>query len=100
MLGWQRRVGGGRLAPAMVTDRAPFAVNARPSRPARTLIQTAAHFAFEPWRVPSMERRQALFRGPRRWWTGARPCYAVPGSACRCGRCRDPDTEYSAAPIG
>ena len=46
MLGWQRRVGGGRLAPALVTDRALFAVNARPSRPARALIQTAAHFAF------------------------------------------------------
>jgi|SRR3954447_3432734 hypothetical protein len=47
MLGWRQLAGGGRLGPALITDRALTAADLKPSGSMlRTAIQTAAHFAF------------------------------------------------------
>ncbi len=47
MVAWQLISGGGRLAPAVVAERAFDALGGRPSHPeARVAAQTAAHFAF------------------------------------------------------
>ena len=47
MLGWRQLAGGGRVAPALVTDRALRAVDLEPSGSVgRPAIETAAHFAF------------------------------------------------------
>jgi len=47
MVAWQLISGGGRLAPAVVVERAFDALGSRPSQPgARVATQIAAHFAF------------------------------------------------------
>ncbi|MDP9406483.1 MAG: DUF1440 domain-containing protein [Actinomycetota bacterium] len=47
MLAWQRWAGGGRLAPAVVTERALRLLHLEPSGKAtRALVETAAHVAF------------------------------------------------------
>lgn len=47
LLGWQRCLGGGRLGPAVVTDRTLRAVRLEPERPAaRVAVEGVAHFGF------------------------------------------------------
>lgn len=47
MLGWQSLIGGGRLAPALVSRHAMRRIDVRPSqRVARNAAETLAHFVF------------------------------------------------------